>query len=621
MPKHGRMPTPARRVLALDAGSRCLKLLLAQNDFGRLRILKEELIDLRAEGLVAADEIKSHLQATIKTLGHPPLALILPQHVSLSQVVDLPIAPDDEVEKLIENETLKLSGVSESRIVYDFVRTEAASKNRQQFWVTLCQEGEIRERLLRLGIEQEDISEVTTTANALMAAYRAACPLSSRAIIVHLGAQSTVVVVLLAGQAAFAASFDMGADFFTRALARSRGGGEASAEELRRTQDLLNGPDAEPKFISVVDGWVAELKRQLQDWFTHNSGVAADPASFDLVASGGGFDQPGLLEYLKSSSGLGLRPWPKVGQAEGVSPSKRFEVAFGAALQALGLSAQPVSLLPDDYRASWRKRQLRQRLEVFSYAMLAVCAIALLIATWRQATLINRKQALLSKVNAAQDSVEANQKLTAELLDEYERFRPVFAGQQSSLDTVRTLSVLQQVRSNRSFWFVLLADQASYFSPAASGPMTNKPLRACFIPSSGDRPRTLPPDFITSILQLTNSSPAKPGFIAELSVPDNAEGSRKLLSDLVSELQNHSLFARVDLLSEDQHRKLADPKVSVSDRRYVLSLDFAETQFQPGALARRILPVGPQRPPAQKRSPRSTRGTSETDDSANPSTP
>ena len=46
-----------RRVLALDAGSRCIKLLLAESDFGRLHILKEELIDLQAEGLVSADLI------------------------------------------------------------------------------------------------------------------------------------------------------------------------------------------------------------------------------------------------------------------------------------------------------------------------------------------------------------------------------------------------------------------------------------------------------------------------------------------------------------------------------------------------------------------------------------
>ena len=271
MLKLDRMRPPVRRVLALDAGSRCIKLLLAESDFGRLHILKEELIDLQAEGLVSAEEIKTHLQASLDEWGRPPLALVLPQHLSISQVIDLPLAPESEVEKLIQDETIKLGGVSESRIVYDFVRTETTAKNRQQFWVTLSQEGDIRERILRLGVEQEDLCEVTTTANALIAAYRATNPLSSRAILVHLGAQTTVVVVLLAGQGVFATSFQMGGDFFTRSLARLRNCSEETAESLKRDSNLLTGPEASLEFAGVVDGWVAELKRQLNEWFEHNS--------------------------------------------------------------------------------------------------------------------------------------------------------------------------------------------------------------------------------------------------------------------------------------------------------------------------------------------------------------
>src|SRR5882724_943958 len=95
-----RMRSPIRRVLALDAGSRCIRMLLAQSEFGRFRVLKEELIDLHEEGLVS----------------------------------------EQEVGKLIEEETLKLSGVSESRIVHDFIPSESTVAGRQHFWVTLCRE-------------------------------------------------------------------------------------------------------------------------------------------------------------------------------------------------------------------------------------------------------------------------------------------------------------------------------------------------------------------------------------------------------------------------------------------------------------------------------------------------
>jgi Tfp pilus assembly PilM family ATPase len=573
--KFSRVRAPVGQVLAVDAGGRRIKMLLAGNDFGQLSIIKEEGINLSEEGLVSADEIKAHLQTVLDQWGRPPLALVLPQHLSISQVVDLPFAPESEVEKLIQDETIKLSGVSDSRIVYDFVRTEALTANRQQFWVTLCQEGDIRERIQRLGVENEDLCEITTTANALIAAFRAASPLTSRAVLVHAGAQTTVVVILLAGQGAFATSFQMGGDFFTRALARERGCAEEKAENLKRAGDLLNGPKADPEFVAVVDGWIEELKRQLNDWFEHNSG-GADASSFEMIASGGVFDQPGLVEYVKRKGGMSLQPWPKASQPDTPSPAKGFEVAFGTALQALGYSAQPVSLLPENYRIAWQKRLWLERLEFASFALVGICALLLALGTWHMMSLINQKTALRDKVKTGQQDVYANDSLTADLISEYESLRPVFAAQQNTLDVLNTFSLLQQSRSNRNLWYVLLADQQTYFSahPPSFG-STN--VQTNLAATMAERLTQL---FGSPLLGLSNSSPAKPGLIAELCVPEEPEAARVALSQIVKELKQQKLFSKVDLLSDDLRRNLADPKVTISNRDFVLSLDFAETEFQ-----------------------------------------
>ncbi len=621
MLKLDRMRPPVRRVLALDAGSRCIKLLLAESDFGRLRILKEELIDLQAEGLVSADEIQAHLQTSLEAWGRPPLALVLPQHLSISQVVDLPLAPESEVEKLIHDETVKLGGVSESRIVYDFVRTESAAKNRQQFWVTVSQESEIRERIQRLGIEQEDLCEVTTTANALIAAFRAANPLSSRAILVHLGAQTTVVVIVLAGQGVFATSFQMGGDFFTRSLARLRHCSEESAESVKRTTNLLSDPAASPDFAGVVDGWVAELKRQLNEWFERNPSVAPEAASFELIASGGGFDQPGLQDYLRIQAGLELKPWPKGKQLETAAPSKRFEVAFGAALQALGHSAQPVSLLPDDYRAAWRRRLSLQRLELASLVLALLCLLLFGFVTWRKVSLIHRKEAMLAKVQASQESVEANDSLATELTAEYESYRPLFASQQNTLDTLRTLALLQQSRSNRSLWYVLLADQQTYFTLTQGPPSTNKLSWTNLLPvTAASRPKGALPDFTAGSATSTNLSPAKPGFIAELCIPEDADSARHIRRQLVDDLKEQRLFSKVDLLSDDLRRNLADPKVIIPDRDYVLVFDFAETEYQQPLPPRKPLPGSLSRT-TPRRLPRPALPPTENGDIPNPIAP
>src|ERR1043166_3834604 len=586
---------PVRRVLALDAGSRCIKLLLAESDFGKLRILKEELIDLQAEGLVAADEIKAHLQASLENWGNPPLALVLPPHLTTSQIIALPLVSEREAEKLIEDETVKLTGVSESRIIYDFVRTNTAARNRQQYWVTLAQEGDIRERITRLGVEHDDLCEISTTANALIAAYGAASPRSARSVLVHLGAETTVIAVTLGGQGAFATSFQMGGDFFTRALARIRHCSEQDAEALKRAEDLLNGPKSARKFAAVVLGWVAELKRQLNDWFQHGGGAGSDPEAFEMIVSGGGFALPGLIEWLKSQAALNLRPWPKPAQPDAPSPANRFDVAFGAALQALGETAQPVSLLPEDFRAAWRKRLRRQKFELASLVLVAACALLLAIGTWHKYSLINRKETLRAKVQAAQEAVESNDLLTGELVSDYETFRPVFAGQQNTIDTLKTLALLQASRSNRSFWYVLIADQQTYFNPPAALTNTNRPAKTNAPASPAERAAMVFSGAINSAP--TNAWPAKPGLIAELSVPEDPETARNILRQLVNDLKQQPLFSKVDLLSDDLRQNLANQNVTITNGAFVLALDFAETDFQPGSHLKKPIATPP--PPPQ----------------------
>lgn len=562
-----------RRVLAIDAGSRQVKLLLAERAQGRLRVLDQNSIDLQENGLITPEEVKTHLREFIDQWDQPPLAIVLPQHLSISQVIDLPPVPEEEVEKLIHDETLKLSGVSESRIVYDFVRTETLSKNRQRFWVTLCQEGDIRERILQLGVEHEDISEITTTANALMTAYRSVAPGSSRAVLLHMGAQTTVVVILMAGQGVFAASFQMGGDFFTRTLARLRSQSESAAEFSKRERDWLTDPAAPPEFKAAVDGWITELKGQINEWFSKHLPSQSDAASFDMVASGSAFDQPGLVPYINARANLRLKSWP-AGQPD--SPAAGFEIAYGAALQAVRLAEQPVSLLPEEYRIASRKRLQVQRIELASLVLLIIGIFVLSLAVWNQMTLIGAKQSLLAKIQAGQEAIDANNALTSDLLSQYETFRPLFAQQQTTLNALKTLEVLDQTHSNRTFWYVLMADQQSYFKPPQSFISTNKPARtnlsaAVLIgPSSNE----------FSPLASTNIFSANLGFIAELSIPEDPEGARRILAQLVQDLRQQHLFSKADLLSDDLRQNLGDPKVTLPDRDFVLALNFAETEFQ-----------------------------------------
>jgi hypothetical protein len=49
--------------------------------------------------------------------------------------------------------------------------------------------------VLRLGLDHEDLNDVTTTANALIAAFQASAPEASQAVLIH-GSPTTVVVII-----------------------------------------------------------------------------------------------------------------------------------------------------------------------------------------------------------------------------------------------------------------------------------------------------------------------------------------------------------------------------------------------------------------------------------------
>jgi hypothetical protein len=295
-----------------------------------------------------------------------------------------------------------------------------------------------------------------------------------------------------------------------------------------------------------------------------------------------------------------LQRWAQSIEPDGITVANGFELALGTALQALGHVEQPISLLPDDYRDAWQKRLSRQRVDLASSVLVLVCAFVLVLGTWRKFSLFQTKQELLDKVQAGQTAVDANESFTSDLLAEYESLRPVLAAQQNTLDTLKTIALLQQSRTNGGFWYVLLADQQSYFSQPPALLATNRPAKTNLLGAAIDVPRLGPMIVHPPTAALTSGSPARAGFIAELCVPGDAEASRQMLSQLVNGLKQQRLFSKVDLLSDDLRRSLADPKVTLTDRDFVLALDFAETDFQQPAHWRRPSSLVSPRPSSRR---------------------
>jgi hypothetical protein len=215
---------------------------------------------------------------------------------------------------------------------------------------------------------------------------------------------------------------------------------------------------------------------------------------------------------------------------------------------------------------------------------------------------------LLEKVRGGQRAFDVNVSLTVDLVSEYESLRPLCAAQQNTIDSLKTLALLEQSRSNRSFWYVLVSDQQSYFSMPPALLATNRPAKTNSISAALEAARAAPVSLKPFPSTLTNSSPARPGLIAELCVPGDAETARQGLAELVTNLKQQLLFSKVDLLSDDLRRSLADPKVTVPDRYFVLALDFAQTDFQQPIRLKKSTAANPLRSTKRANRPVSSQG-------------
>lgn len=549
-----------RRVLVIDPGSRCIKILLAAKRTGGVRVLHHRSIDLAEGDLLAPEESGKIVGSVLEEFENLPVAIRLPQQLSISQVIDLPHVGPEQIRALIKEETVKFSGLSEGGIVYDYGQLQPFGKYQNPYWVTFAKEEEILGEASRLAGVGERLCEIITPANALIATYQSLPSRSENALLVELGATSTVVAMVAQGQAAYAINYPLGGDAFTEAISLQKNCSLEAAQSLKSTKNLLIETSENLKLRSSVDGWRFELEKILQDWLRENPELNVPADSFQVILGGGGARQPGLLEYLRSTSHLRFTEWSNLSGGENELPLDRYAVAYGVALKSLGVSLPSTSLFPTHLREARKRRYTQELLQRVNWMLLLFVALLLLFGTAQKFNLAKKKNALLKQSQAVLQQAKEVESLHRQWEEAYEQLRPVLKQQKGTVDTLTTWSQLQQVRGDKKLWYVLFADQKSYFAGQTA-------------PSSH-------PGFIADDDALTDSTPpGKYGFVAELSLAEEGEVMRQTLSKVVAELKKNTAFTNVDTLPLNQRKYLVNTNVIIPDRYFSLSIELAENTF------------------------------------------
>ncbi len=551
-----------RRVIAVDLGSSRIKVVLAEKSKLGICFLEYRLIDLQAEGLLSLEEINKHIQEVVDDLGNMPVALALPQHLTQSHLIELPNASSDEIKEMVARETISLSGLSDSAIVYDYHALEPWGRHRNSFWVTIAREQEINgqlNRLLTANVERSYV-EVTSAANSLIVAYLSEHHPEGRVVLADIGATSTVVAVIEAGQGVFATSFPVGGESFTNAISALSKGSFEEAEMIKRTRDIFAGKDRLSGFHPVVDFWQQELEKIIGEWLEDNVDIRLDRRSLAVVLAGGAVYQPGLVPYLRSRSSYEYELWPSGAETPGTDlPGGCFAIATGLAYQALSEDVYECSLLPGYLRKIRKRQGYLMKANWIALWLIAFLFVLLLGGSAYKGYLKHHKTDMVGNTEITYKKALSVEGLIIQKELDYAKILPLVEKQKRTRNALETLLVLQQVRERRDLWFVLVADAGSY--------------------EDGATWRVVDTNAIADVVVPTNVAVLPEGFVAELSISDKAADKLKELGGLVGELKKVPLFSNVDVLASNQRNtNILDAKVVAPDRYYSLALVLAEPE-------------------------------------------
>lgn len=553
-----------RRLVALDAGARCVKLVLAEPEGEGLRVLGHKQVDLREEGLLATEEIRRHLAGLIHQWGEWPIAVTLPARLSFSRVVDLPAgAGEPQIAKVIEEQTARLRGLSQSPLVHEARPLSAHQPAVQPYFLTIAREQDVQQHLQQLLEEVNEVRAVSGLAGALVAAQRAFQPGFKDGLLVDWGASETVVVVLRAGEAVFASGFASGNNALVETVATVCKLAGPEAEARLRGDNLLTGPQKLPALCAAVEAWLAALRQVVEEWRQQDPARAPGGAPLPVLLSGGVSGVPGLFEFLANRPEFQFVPWPDHSYNGHVLPLSDFAVACGTALEACHRQPEAPSLLPPALGAHAGRLRRMVHLNTIGLVILALTALLLAGATWRKAARAAEKRALARAGEAALAQVQELSQLVRQRDLAFEQSWPLLDLQERTLDLLHTLRLLQEARNRHDFWSVLLADADSY-------------ARGSTLPSAATNRLGL-----TNPPPLLEEPPARPLLVAEVCVPARGEQGLKVLADLVSELRKDEMLARVDSLPTAQRRSWVDQKVIIPDSHFAIALEFADRGWRP----------------------------------------
>lgn len=556
----------SRRCIAVDLGQSRIKAMLVERKGRRVNILHAFTLDLQEEGLLTLEETNRHINRILLEMGDEPLSLVVPQHIAVSHMIALPASGHGGWERMIEEETQKLTGLSDSTIIYDYFRLKPFQRARNPVWVTVGRERELEGQIKRVHGADLNVEEVTNTGNALASTYLATQSDEERVVLVDVGAASTTVVMVDSRQPVYATSFPFGGELFTEAIATARGIGFDEAETAKKTEALFKGHGRMPVFVAAVERWHRELEKTILEWVKDQPGLEFEPLK--VILSGGVSLQPGFLEYLRENSVLGYELWPT---GDFGVDRQTYSVAYGAALAGLKLAPVSSSLLPKPLRQErFRAKQVTALNSLAAFLLVLLFTLLVWDTSVKQESLVAKTE-WITDLSEAHAQTAVVKELLAERNSQYNEIVPIVQRQKRTRDLLKTIGLMQEVGAEHDAWFVLLADGRSYND---EGTLPSQPYGT--IRESRSRGVLEP---VSPIREQAAATDDWNRFVVEISVPGTGREIHDVLRSVVNGFDSKGIFRNVDTLAAGERKQLVDPAVTLPDQTFSLTLELVSSDY------------------------------------------
>jgi len=552
---------PLQKVIAVDLGAFNAKVLLIEKSRRGLEVLNFKCVNLQEEGLINQGEVDRQLNQIITEFGCYPLIIILPQHNAISEIVNLTLSSDSTIAQAIHDETTRLTGLSESGLIYDYKLLQPSDSASYPVWITVATEKDLQLQLNKFKPSGASIFEVTTTSSALISAWIAKHSNTKNAILVDIGATGTTVAMIRNHQGVSSAHFPIGGESFTETIARFKNCSFQDAEYIKRNQSVKTILDQVPGFINVIDTWCAELLKLINEWKRTFSLEELNDELLPVIVTGGGSLIPGFIEHVQKIVPFKVQAWPQDTSLDKLPP-QLFTAAYGAVVQSFSVPPSGISLLPEQNKIL-RKQQHRLFLAQTSAIVLTLlCAALCIVASTIRFFDIYKKIQDLKHLTATVKVIKEIDSILSQKQVTLNHILPVIERQFDTRSIIGTFALFQSIRQNKDLWFVLVADELSYTSGSAlnaaqkslvhsNAVQTNLPLIRVFEPPG-------------SIKRM----------VAELSIPDKGGERLKPLNEIVTDLKKYSIFSKIDFMPQDQRTNLVDMKLVIPERYFAILLEF-----------------------------------------------